>query len=105
MASERIEINNLTSNNISKESTDQVNNQSAFQEKSELRKTKRSQSFQSYIKQDNEKNLNPRKPWCVVKVIDLGHVFPADDDELDFNYIHGIDNLVEIFEKLLSSST
>lgn len=41
------------------------------------------------------------KEWAFVKMIDFAHVFPADDDSIDKNYLFGIENLVKILEGFL----
>lgn len=41
------------------------------------------------------------KEWAFVKMIDFAHVFPAEDDSVDKNYLFGIDNLVKILEGFL----
>lgn len=40
-----------------------------------------------------------QKEWAIVKMIDFAHVFPAEDDGLDENYLFGIENLVKIFQE------
>lgn len=39
--------------------------------------------------------------WAFVKMIDFGHVFPAEDNTVDANYLFGIEHLVKMFENLL----
>ncbi|KAJ6648752.1 Inositol polyphosphate multikinase [Pseudolycoriella hygida] len=41
------------------------------------------------------------KEWAFVKMIDFAHVFPAEADCTDSNYLFGIENLVKIFEDFL----
>lgn len=47
------------------------------------------------------------KEWVHVKMIDFAHTFTnselteSQDNGLDTNYLHGIDNLVRIFEAFL----
>lgn len=38
--------------------------------------------------------------WVQVKMIDFAHAFPSVNDELDTNYLEGIENLVTLFESL-----
>lgn len=42
--------------------------------------------------------------WAVAKMIDLAHVFSAENCDIDRNYLEGIDSLVRIFEELLIES-
>lgn len=37
-------------------------------------------------------------------MIDFAHVFPANDNHIDSNYLFGIQNLVKIFEEFLIST-
>ncbi|KAK0179748.1 hypothetical protein PV327_005470 [Microctonus hyperodae] len=39
--------------------------------------------------------------WVRVYMIDFVHVFPAENESLDNNYLEGIENLIKIFESLL----
>jgi len=39
--------------------------------------------------------------WVKVKMIDFAHVFPAENDSLDTNYIFGLQNLITVIEELL----
>lgn len=41
------------------------------------------------------------KEWGLVKMIDFAHVFPAEADCLDSNYLFGVENLVKVFEDFL----
>jgi len=41
------------------------------------------------------------KEWAFVKMIDFAHVFPAEADCPDTNYLFGVENLVKIFEDFL----
>lgn len=41
------------------------------------------------------------KEWAFVKMIDFAHVFPAEADCPDSNYLFGVENLVKIFEDFL----
>ncbi|GAB0090113.1 Kinase [Sergentomyia squamirostris] len=43
-----------------------------------------------------------KKEWALVKMIDFAHVFPAEEDSLDANYLFGIENLVKMFEEFLT---
>lgn len=42
-----------------------------------------------------------KEEWVQVKMIDFAHAFPSVNDELDTNYLEGIENLVKLFESLL----
>lgn len=42
--------------------------------------------------------------WAFAKMIDFAHVFPAENCDIDRNYLDGIENLVRIFEELLIES-
>lgn len=42
--------------------------------------------------------------WANVKIIDFAHTFPANGNEVDSNYLEGIDNLVKIFEGFLDET-
>lgn len=44
---------------------------------------------------------NDNKEWAYVKMIDFAHVFTAEDESIDKNYLFGIENLVKIFEEFL----
>lgn len=52
---------------------------------------------------DNLIDTNSRKNsiWAYVKMIDFAHVFPADTNTVDTNYLYGIENLVRMFEQFL----
>lgn len=41
------------------------------------------------------------KEWAFVKMIDFAHVFPAEGDSPDSNYLFGVENLVKVFEDFL----
>lgn len=41
------------------------------------------------------------KKWALVKMIDFAHVFPAESEAIDNNYLFGIDSLIKIFEEFL----
>ncbi|XP_011504519.1 PREDICTED: inositol polyphosphate multikinase [Ceratosolen solmsi marchali] len=43
-----------------------------------------------------------KQNWVRVYMIDFAHVFPADDGDLDSNYLEGIENLIKILEKFLA---
>lgn len=45
--------------------------------------------------------LSENKEWAFAKMIDFAHVFPAEDDSIDKNYLFGIENLVKILEGFL----
>lgn len=42
------------------------------------------------------------KEWAFIKMIDFAHVFPAENESIDTNYLFGIESLIKIFEQLLS---
>lgn len=44
---------------------------------------------------------NEKKEWAFVKMIDFAHVFPAEEESVDKNYLFGIENLVKILEGFL----
>ncbi|XP_014213336.1 uncharacterized protein LOC106642922 [Copidosoma floridanum] len=47
-------------------------------------------------------NGEDRHDWARVSMIDFAHVFPAEDSEIDENYLEGIDNLIKIFEEFIA---
>lgn len=42
--------------------------------------------------------------WATAKMIDFPHVFPAENCDIDRNYMEGVDSLVRIFEEFLVES-
>ncbi|XP_012285230.1 inositol polyphosphate multikinase [Orussus abietinus] len=45
---------------------------------------------------------NQRQPqWVTVKMIDFAHIFPAEDDSVDSNYLEGLENLIKLLETFL----
>ncbi|XP_023016940.2 inositol phosphate kinase 2 [Leptinotarsa decemlineata] len=42
--------------------------------------------------------------WATAKMIDFAHVFPAENCDIDRNYLNGIENLVNLFEEFLFES-
>lgn len=42
-----------------------------------------------------------KQNWVRVYMIDFAHVFPAENCQLDNNYLDGIENLIKILEKFL----
>ncbi|XP_066994550.2 inositol polyphosphate multikinase isoform X2 [Anabrus simplex] len=42
--------------------------------------------------------------WASIKMIDFAHIFPAPTDEPDMNYLEGLENLVKLFESLMSEA-
>lgn len=42
--------------------------------------------------------------WAIAKMIDFAHAFPAENCDIDKNYLDGIENLVRFFEELLIES-
>lgn len=49
-----------------------------------------------------DRQQNDSKEWAFIKMIDFAHVFPADNESIDTNYLFGIESLIKIFEQLLS---
>lgn len=48
--------------------------------------------------------MKPSKPypdWVRVTMIDFAHVYPAEDNSVDKNYLNGIENLIKILETFL----
>lgn len=43
-----------------------------------------------------------KQNWVRVYMIDFAHVFPAEDAEVDSNYLEGIESLVKLLEKFLA---
>jgi 1D-myo-inositol-tetrakisphosphate 5-kinase/inositol-polyphosphate multikinase len=39
--------------------------------------------------------------WVYARMIDFAHVFPAEEQSVDTNYLQGIESLVKIFEDFL----
>uniref|UniRef100_V5GJI6 Kinase n=1 Tax=Anoplophora glabripennis TaxID=217634 RepID=V5GJI6_ANOGL len=42
--------------------------------------------------------------WATAKMIDFAHVFPAENCDIDRNYLEGIESLVKLFEEFLVES-
>ncbi|CAH1964973.1 unnamed protein product [Acanthoscelides obtectus] len=42
--------------------------------------------------------------WATVKMIDFAHVYPAENCDIDKNYLEGIENLIKLFEDFLVES-
>ncbi|CAH1116286.1 unnamed protein product [Phaedon cochleariae] len=42
--------------------------------------------------------------WATAKMIDFAHVYPAENCDIDKNYLDGIENLVNLFEEFLFES-
>lgn len=42
--------------------------------------------------------------WVNVKMIDFAHTFEADNDDVDYNYLNGLNNLIEMFEDFIEES-
>ncbi|KAJ8949077.1 hypothetical protein NQ318_016981 [Aromia moschata] len=42
--------------------------------------------------------------WATAKMIDFAHVYPAENCDIDKNYLEGIENLVRLFEDFLVES-
>ena len=47
-------------------------------------------------------NSEEQQNWVRVNMIDFTHVFAAEDDELDTNYLEGIENLIKLLESFLA---
>ncbi|XP_069682869.1 inositol polyphosphate multikinase isoform X1 [Periplaneta americana] len=46
-----------------------------------------------------------KEEWVQVKMIDFAHAFPSVNDEIDTNYLEGIENLVKLFESLMEETS
>ncbi|KAF5287152.1 hypothetical protein FQA39_LY16030 [Lamprigera yunnana] len=81
-------------------------------------KLRRVHSFQNNYDKDLQKirkdykdmlrNLvddNMSDTWATVKMIDFAHVYPQDYNEIDSNYLEGIESVVKLFEDILSETT
>ncbi|XP_053687514.1 inositol polyphosphate multikinase [Sabethes cyaneus] len=53
------------------------------------------------LMRDNLVGSYDNKVWASARMIDFAHVFPAEEDTVDNNYLQGIDSLVKIFECFL----
>lgn len=84
--------------------------------KRSLKKLQRTHSFSNNYEQDLQ-NLRQNyvymlddlvddsaNLWANVKMIDFAHVFPAEGNTLDTNYLEGIENLIKILECFLQES-
>ncbi|XP_043471797.1 inositol polyphosphate multikinase [Leptopilina heterotoma] len=40
--------------------------------------------------------------WVRINMIDFTHVFPADDDDFDHNYLEGLESLIKLLERFLA---
>lgn len=47
-------------------------------------------------------SFNNKNEWAFVRMIDFAHIFPAEEDTVDSNYLFGVENLVKIFEEFLT---
>ncbi|GLV34456.1 Inositol phosphate kinase 2 [Carabus blaptoides fortunei] len=84
--------------------------------KKSLRKLQRTHSFannyeedlqhlrQNYVYMLDDLVDDSTNVWANVKMIDFAHVFPAEGNTLDTNYLDGIENLVKILEGFLQES-
>lgn len=64
-----------------------------------------SKDYDSFL--DNlvgDRQQKDSKEWAFIKMIDFAHVFPAENESIDTNYLFGIESLIKIFEQLLSQS-
>lgn len=50
------------------------------------------------IEHSNNKSETP-SDFIKVRMIDFAHVFPAEDEQLDINYLFGLENLIRIIEE------
>ncbi|XP_062558675.1 inositol polyphosphate multikinase [Armigeres subalbatus] len=50
---------------------------------------------------DNLVGSYENKIWASARMIDFAHAFPAEDSNIDSNYLQGIESLVKIFEEFL----
>lgn len=66
----------------------------------DLQSMKENYTFQLNDLKSADKPLS-KEEWVQVKMIDFAHPFPSVNDELDTNYLEGIENLVKLFESLL----
>lgn len=102
----------LSTNSAHLSPSNPVNNNNCPWKKG-LRKLQRTHSFSNnyeedlqHLKQnyvymlddlvDDSSNL-----WANVKMIDFAHVYPAEKNTVDSNYLEGVENLVKIFEGFL----
>ncbi|KAF7265816.1 hypothetical protein GWI33_020887 [Rhynchophorus ferrugineus] len=82
-----------------------------------MRLLKRTHSFQNnYDKDVQHKKQNYNKilddlcsdskseVWATAKLIDFAHVYPADNMDVDKNYLEGVDNLVKMLEDFLAET-
>lgn len=85
--------------------------------KKEINKLRRVHSFQNNYDKDLQKLRNDytnmlddlvdeqsSEVWSAVKMIDFAHVFPSEHNEIDKNYLEGIENLIKIFEEFLGQT-
>lgn len=40
--------------------------------------------------------------WVRINMIDFTHVFPAEDDDFDHNYLEGLESLIKLLERFLA---
>jgi len=66
----------------------------------DLQSMKENYTFQLNDLKSADKPVS-KEDWVQVKMIDFAHAFPSVNDELDTNYLEGIENLVKLFESLL----
>ncbi|KMQ93265.1 inositol polyphosphate multikinase, partial [Lasius niger] len=48
------------------------------------------------LKRSDIRNIENKRNWVRVNMIDFTHVFPADNSDLDLNYLEGIENLIKL---------
>lgn len=79
-----------------------------------IRSLKRTHSFQNNYDKDVQNKIQDytfildelvaeqqSEIWTTAKMIDFAHVFPAEGNCVDTNYLGGIESLVKLFEDLL----
>lgn len=66
----------------------------------DLQSMKENYTFQLNDLKNADRPLS-KEEWVQVKMIDFAHAFPSVNDDLDTNYLEGIENLVKLFESLL----
>jgi len=66
----------------------------------DLQSMKENYMFQLNDLKSADKPLS-KEEWVQVKMIDFAHAFPSLNNDLDENYLEGIENLVKLFESLV----
>lgn len=57
----------------------------------------------TYVLSELMKPSKPYPDWVRVTMIDFAHVYPAEDNSVDKNYLDGIENLIKILETFLDN--